>query len=507
MSAKGQVSAREYLRVSKDRSGRERSITKQEGDNRQAWPEWVFGVPYSDAVSASRYSRKVRGGYGELIADLAGNRFVASTLVLWEPSRGSRQMGEWVELIDACAARNVRIAITTHHRVYDPTDGRDRRSLYDDANDSEYESYKISVRTRRAQAANAAEGRPNGAVPFGYQRRYDPATRRLVAQEPRPDEAKVVVELFRRISQGQSIRAVAKDFEARGIRSRQGRVFTEQNLRSLLTRPLYIGERHHALGGYRAAKARGEAVTVTKAFWPGIIDKRLWLTVQRILSDPARRSRKVQSSKARHLVSMIVRCHVCGGPLCATNRKPNGRATAAVRQYKCQARGCVRVDADELDTVVTAAVCDYLVRPDNVEWLTRGDSNDGEVGRVRDDIAAIRAELDDLGDKVGRGEVSATLAARAEPAILARLQAAETRENELTTPASLRTFITPGKDVRRRWKAAEMSTRREVLRLLLVPEVLGEVRVTPRPKGWTANERMPVVERVVWRQSGSRLAS
>lgn len=89
-------------------------------------------------------------------------------------SRGSRSVGEWVSLLELCERRSVRIHVVTHNRTYDPANGRDRRSLLEDAVDGEYESSKISTRSRRAAAANAAAGRPFGRIPYGYRRVFDP---------------------------------------------------------------------------------------------------------------------------------------------------------------------------------------------------------------------------------------------------------------------------------------------------------------------------------------------
>jgi site-specific DNA recombinase len=139
----------------------------------------------------------------------------------------------------------------------------------------------------------------------------------------------------------------------------------------------------------------------------------------------------------------------------------------------------------------------YLARPDNVEWLTARDDHGAAITEVRGDIAEIRKELADLAAQVGAGKVSATLAATAEPAILARLKDAEQREQELSTPSVLRAIM-PGKDVARRWKSAPMSARREVARLLLAPGVLGELRVT---RSTTPGHRCPVGERVSWRRT------
>ncbi len=93
------VHARDYLRVSLDRSGRARSLEEQHADHQRAAEEygWVLdGDSYRDtSVSASRYSRKVRDDFNRLITDLEHDRFGAQVLMIWESSRGSRRVGEW----------------------------------------------------------------------------------------------------------------------------------------------------------------------------------------------------------------------------------------------------------------------------------------------------------------------------------------------------------------------------------------------------------------------------
>src|SRR3954466_6070953 len=93
--------AREYLRVSMDRSGRARSVDEQHSDNRVAADEHqvTLGEAYTDhSVSASRYTTKTRDDFDRLLADLRGGTFSADELWLWESSRGSRRVGEWVDL-------------------------------------------------------------------------------------------------------------------------------------------------------------------------------------------------------------------------------------------------------------------------------------------------------------------------------------------------------------------------------------------------------------------------
>src|SRR6266536_5466270 len=155
------LTGREYLRIAQDRSGRARSTAEQHDDNVRAGEQHGFrlnGEAYADvSVSASRYTTKVRGDFARLARDLAAGTFGAEILVLWESSRGSRRVGEWASLVDVLEDARVKVHVTTHCRTYDPANARDRRSLMEDAVDSEYDSGKASARIRRAAAATAAE--------------------------------------------------------------------------------------------------------------------------------------------------------------------------------------------------------------------------------------------------------------------------------------------------------------------------------------------------------------
>lgn len=83
---KQRTHAREYLRVSPDRSGRARSLEEQHADHvgvvgEQGWT--LVAESYRDeSVSASRYSRKARDGFDALIEDLERDRFGAQVLLI-----------------------------------------------------------------------------------------------------------------------------------------------------------------------------------------------------------------------------------------------------------------------------------------------------------------------------------------------------------------------------------------------------------------------------------------
>lgn len=492
-----QITAREYLRVSKDKSGRERSITEQHAENADQAAEhgWELGDPYADVGSASRYATRPRGNFDTLIADLRADRFGADVLILWESSRGSRRVSEWLEVIELCEQRGVKIHVTTHGRTYDPTNGHDRKALIDDATDSEYESWKISRRAKRANGRDAAAGRPHGRVPLGYRRERehvtDPETGKLkvnVRQVIDPETAPIVRELFARIVKGHSLRSIARDFAARGIVKPSGGPYSAAHLRAIATAHAYAGLRVHVPGRQDGNHQPRPDMQVHEADWPAIIDRRTWLRTQEILSAPERRT--TRPGRAVHLLSMIAACDVCAGPLAARAGK-GGR----VDQYTCHRRGCVRIGKAELDELAERAVIAYLSRDDVAETITRRDGDDAELDAAKLAVDEIRAELRDLEQRTARGELSLAFAANVEPGIRERLRLAEARVDELAAPPALAGYITPGRDVARRWRAAPMSARREVARLLLSPAYLGELRVTRSP---SPGHRVDAAERVTF---------
>lgn len=481
-----QPTGREYLRVSRDKSGRQRSPQEQHDDNqRHAEQRGVtLGTPYAEngAVSASRYGRKARSGFAALVADLRAGRFGADELWLWESSRGSRKVSEWVELVEALEGAGVKVYVTTHSRCYDPGNPRDRRSLLEDAVDSEYEVGKLSQRIRRNKAAQAAAGRPAGREPYGYRRVYDSTTRQS-GWRINQVEAKVVREMYTRVAAGESLKAISRDIQARGARSRTGKVFTSQAMRNMLMRESYAGRRVHR-------PIDGGAATTVKATWPTVVAPAVFDRVRGILTAPERKTRR--PGRANHLLSMIAVCDVCSDVLMAAVRRREGADRGWY--YRCRGKGCVNVPYDEMNDYAETVMLGYLTRPDVAQALGAAAATGAEVDAARETLAGVERELAELYAEAAAGALSATGAARIEPGLLVRKTTAETRVRELSAPPALAGLLKPGPGAARRWKALPMAAKREVARILLAPDLLGQLRVTRGRKG----VQVPVADRVMF---------
>ncbi len=487
--------AREYLRVSVDKTGEMESPAQQHHDNAGAAADhgWTLGEPYAEdeGVSASRFSTKVRDEFGKLLTDLESGEFAADILIIWESSRGSRRVGEWATLVDRLEDAGVQVYVTSHDRIYNPANAHDRKTLLSDAVDSDFESGKTSARVKRAARAHAAEGKPAGRVAFGYRREYklnDAGKREFAGQYPHPDEAPVVIEIFDRIRAGESLKGIVRDFAERGVTQRSGKPFGPQDVRDIALRPCYIGLRAHVAGN-RSGRYQGSLEGVTApAQWPALVDDEAFYAVRQTLTNPARTT--TRPGGAKHLLSLIAACAQCGGPLSVTYRY------GSEREYVCRNKSCVRMDAGALDVFVQDVVSRYLSKPEILAMLkAEAAGHTGtELAAVRVKLAAERAELTALQAGAAAGKVTVATVLAVEPGITDRVGKLEHQERELSTPPELAGLLGSA-DVATWWVDAPLAAQRAVVRLVCTAGLLGRITVAKAPK---PGHRGNPADRVVW---------
>ncbi|MET7570787.1 recombinase family protein [Streptomyces sp. NPDC005492] len=522
--------AREYLRVSKGKGRTARSITDQHRDNIATEKEhgpWTWGPAYLDTGSASKYAKKTRDDFDQLMADLESGAFgkPGDVLVLWEISRLSREMGVGTRIVELSARGAYLIHITSEGesgRTYDPRNYADRHALQAGINDAEREAGRLSARTLRGVNSAASEGRPHGRIPFGYAREYEviDGRPRCVRQFPAPVDGKLMAELFVRAAGVRDNRlgdesvalmytnpaggdalpepvyAIAQGWAERGIANASGKSFHDGNLREMLTRPTYAGLREH----------NGVLVPMQWEGYEPIVSRELFDRVQRLFADPSRRT--YLDSGVQHVLTAALLCDPCSGPITVRCRK------AGVPGYECAKKGCVRVDKAEVDQIIIGdleltdpetgealppklgVILAYLSAPHRVARLRERPADGPEEKATRTELATLRDELEELETapqpKTARARIQRTTDMEELEQDIAVLEAKLTK---LTTPAPLGGILPddPSADLVAWWKASDIHRQRAVAALLLTPELLGQVRITPS-QGW----RDPVTDRLTW---------
>jgi site-specific DNA recombinase len=297
-----------YLRISDDREGLERGVDRQRADiTAKARRERVRVLRWyeDNDRGASRHSRKPRKDYLRMLDDARAG-LAGQVIFSYSNSRLTRRPRELEDLLDLHDQTGVQIrTVVSGDDDLSTADGRmmARLKVTIDAGEAD----RISERVRREVRDRADAGRPHGGRrPYGYpdRRHLDPA------------EHAVIVEAAERILGGESLKAVARDLNARGIATVTGKPWSANVIRQMLTSP--------HVAGYTTRN--GEPVA--KGTWEPALGELTWRELRALLLDP---SRATPRAGRRSLLVGLALCGECERPM-------TSHITGQRRSYICQ--GC-----------------------------------------------------------------------------------------------------------------------------------------------------------------------
>ena len=445
-----------YTRVSKDKSGRGRSPEEQDTDlHREAAAlRWHVVDVVSDIKGASRHTKgSPRAGWPLVLRRLAAGDI--DVLMVWESSRLTRTMREFLDFADLCEHTGTRVHY--NGRTWDLADPYDRAKVMDDMVRNELEVEVLRKRIMRNTAASLEAGRPAGRLMFGYQRVYDKRTGELLTNEPDEVTGPVVAEVYRRFTRGESIRSLCADLDRRGVKPMGGGRWAIVSLRRVLSNPSYLGHRTSA------------GRVVVENAWPPLVDETTFYRAQAILTDPARRMSK--DVQVKHLLVGLLHCETCGSRV--TYRYSRARNA---HHYRCKGRGCVAVDARRVEEGVRELVAARLARPDALAVFA---TSAVDVTGVSAELKALTARLEDSQEAYENGEVSPQAHGRLERKLTPRIAECErllaVAHRDVPVAVADLAAVTV-EEVRARWDALDLLTKRAVVRALLVG---AELRAAP----------------------------
>lgn len=414
--------------------------------------------------SASRYARRDRPDYAALLAHIRSNE--SEMICLWEVTRGSRQVGEWVAMLDLCRDRGVLIRVfnAQEKETYDPRRQRDREYLINEGIKAEAEVERLRTRIKPGIVDAAAEGRPPGPLLFGYSRIYgapseDSLTpsgtrRRTITQVVNDAEARIVRQLARDTLAGIPLQRQANKLNDAGVPPPGGRgLWTGAHINRMLRNPGYQGHRVYL----------GEVVA--EDAWPVVLDADTGSQLRALLEQPGRLNH-ADASLAYQLSGGAL-CGPCRRPLRA--KKANGR-----HRYQCLHRGCQGVSAPlrEMDAVVDAFVTARLRMADAAPAFTQVQGG-VELEQARAELRALKARLAELEDEAARPDgPSAKFVAGVERKLAPQIKTAEAKVRLLQTTPALRGY--DPHDLAERWPEYPVGERRLVI-MALAEIVLSQV--------------------------------
>lgn len=399
-----------YCRISKDDLGLGKGVERQLEDSRAlaAQHGWSIVLEYSDN-DISAFNGAVRPGYNEMMA--AAERGEFDRIVVYMTSRLWRSRTERAAAINKLGRLRIDIqAVRGPELNLSSAAGRVIADVLGSFDTLEAET--MSERLQRAALQRATEGRPHAFVLYGWRREYEyDSSGRIIGSHDveNPDEADIVREVVGRILQGEPLRSVVRDLNARQVKSPRGSEWKPTLVRQLAMRPANASIRLYK------GKVVGDAV------WPAIVSRDKHEQVIAFLTAPSRQSKR--DGRRRHLLSFgIGICGVCGSPLSARleHKRKNGTPRWV---YRCNTpHGCVSRRLDLIDELVGAVVIARLSRPDAAEVFA-GDSDGGRVAQEKAD--AIRAKLDTAADAFANGDIDGAQLKRISERLRPEREAAE----------------------------------------------------------------------------------
>lgn len=464
-----------YVRISYDRYGKRHGVSDQIKDVItliEGIPGLEVGEIYEDN-DVSAFKKEVeRAGYNRLIADIRAGKYAAVACV-----RGSRlvrqrrQRAEFIDLMESVGGK----VYTTDGTIYDFTSEVGRGQFDSDGVKDTNESEKISVRTTRAHLRLAEQGKyAGGRRPYGIERHLEivdgKVERSYRINEP---EATILREAARRVIAGDSLHAIATDFNLREVPTANGGKWWEsQALRYMLRRPGIAGLRTH----------HSHDNIVGQAEWPAIISVEEWMAVKSTLDSRATKGRKA-ANDITNLLSGFLVCATCGNKMRNTSSGVRPRTyRCIVPKGKCELK--MSIMADPLDDLIISLFAAKLA--ESAEY-TASEAPSRATARV----SKLTAKLERLAEQWAADEISDSAYGAAHRAAEKELEKARTEAEE---EARARVVL-PGAHAATAWKSGTLSERRALLEIL-VDRI--EIRPSER-RGKYGNMFQPDRVRVVWR--------
>lgn len=350
-----------YARYSSDNQ-REASLEDQLRNCRQyaARMGWPAPVEYRDAAISG--TRSDRPGYLSLLAD--ANRF--NVVLVDDLSRLARDSVELTTTTRRLTFAGVRLI-----GVSDGTDtGRKGHTAEVGLRGIMSELYltDLADKTHRGLMGRALEGASAGGLPYGY---------RVTATGEREIDAvqaAVVRRIYADYISGASARDIAAALNREGIPSPRGSTWATSAIQGdyrrgigILANPVYMGRQiwnrslwvRHPVTRRRVRRERPESEwVVSDKPELAIVSAEIWEAAK---AAKARRSRSTTGRRgrpARHLLTGLLRCADCGGPIVVVDATYYGCATAKDR---ATCPGSVRVNRRHAEAAMLAGVREALL--------------------------------------------------------------------------------------------------------------------------------------------------
>jgi site-specific DNA recombinase len=290
-------------------------------------------------------------------------------------------------------------------------------------------SEETAKHVSRTMLENARQGFWNGSKPsFGYrtvevEKRGQRVKKHLEIEE---HEAATVRKIFRLFLEGDGtkgpmgIKEITSWLNRNGFRNANGNPFYTSVVHAILTREDYAGTHYYNRLDSRTRRERPRSEWIAVPV-PKIVSQKDFKRVQERLHLRNPRTTPTRVTTSDVLLSGIVRCESCGGPMML--RTGTGKSGSTYRYYACAANrlkgrsacNCpAAIPESQLDRLVINALADHLLTPDRLTTLLReairhrralASGNTARRSALRSELKEIATQIDRLLTAVANGTI------------------------------------------------------------------------------------------------------
>ena len=329
-----------------------------------------------------------RPDFQRMIADSEDNNF--DTILVYQLDRFSRDRLDSGYYRKILRSHGVRVISVKEDYGDDMTSGILENTL---EAFNEFFSKQLSVKVTRGMYQRAERFKYNGGtMTYGF------TTNEEGYYIPDERKAPIVREIFQRVAEGETMKSVIDDLNARGIKTSKGNAFTRTSLQRMLRNDKYIGT--YTYGDFKAKNAI-----------PRIVTDEVFEAVQQVLKSHTHERRP---AKEEFLLTGKLFCGTCKTQMIGTSG--TSKTGAIHRYYTCanainRGGSCDRknIQKEMIEDAVIAACRDAL-EEDTIEALVeyvaklnKADQESPEILRLQDEIKETEMRIEKLLDQMELG--------------------------------------------------------------------------------------------------------
>ena len=347
---------------------------------------------FDEAKSGTNTNRQ---GFQNLMS--AARQKVFDTVVIYDITRGSRDVADWFAFRKQMAELGIRVLSVSDKLgdIYNPGDFLQELIT---VGIGQHQVLSTRAKSMDSVAIKAKNGEfLGGCPPLGY----DIVNGLYVINEK---EAQIVRTIFTLYAKGESYEKILCAIS--GATGKRGRPIGKNSLNSILKNERYIGVYTwnkrvvKLLGKWAGGKPNPNAVRIEGRI-PPIIDKKIWNEVQKRMKENKNATNR---AKIEYLLSGLIECGQCGASYVGhTSTNSKGYRTRyyvcgnKYRTHTCRAKN---INADEIETFVMSQLKEYFLTVD-YDKVAEDIANQGNSASP--DLKSEKKELAEVSIKIKNG--------------------------------------------------------------------------------------------------------